>query len=109
MYNCKHNTRVYIPMVEDKIPVRFTDNPSREYEKIPSGWVKLSKKRKGANDRSYLETSTRDCQCDPIELLQHNIDLSFEFEKNRYFHPYQQKYQDTFNNTDSESDSEETE
>lgn len=101
MYNCKHNTRVYIPMLEDKMPVRISDNPS--------GWVKLSKKGKGANDRSYLETSTRDCVCDPIELLQHNIDLSFEFEKNRYFHPYQQKYQDTFNNTDSESDSEETE
>lgn len=83
------------------------ENHSSSQENVPSEYVNLSKNKQNTIRRSHIEKINVDTRYRSIELLERNIDLSFEFEKNRYFHPYQQKYQDTFNNSDSESDLEE--
>lgn len=111
-----YNFRQHFPALENnnsniEFPMTFShiieDESSTHQKYLPSGRVKLSKNKQGTINRTPLITSSVDTAVCNIAVLEHNIDLSFEFEKNRYFHPYQQKYQDTFNNSDSESDLEE--
>lgn len=80
---------------------------------INPGWVKLSRGAHGRTVREYGPDLTTKKSILPeeqnvVELLEYNIDLSFEFEKNRYYHPYQEKYESTFNlSSDSEPEEEE--
>lgn len=92
----------YANIVSDNIPLPVEDTQKA----LPPGWVKLS--RDATNDKKVRtkvacipQTHAQNC----IALLEHNIDLSFEFEQNRYYHPFQRPYD---NYTDSEAEDEET-
>lgn len=94
-------------------PICYTDIISNnmqlpsenKHNSTPAGWVKLTKnanrnKKVGLKIARIPQTHTQNS----IALLEHNIDLSFEFEKNRYYHPFQQPYD---NYTESETEEEE--
>ena len=88
----------YANVVSDNIPLPLED----EDNSLAPGWVKLSR---GANcNKGRTKVACIPQTHHSITLLEHNIDLSFEFEKNRYYHPFQRPYD---NYTDSEPEDEE--
>jgi|AntAceMinimDraft_5_1070358.scaffolds.fasta_scaffold274228_1 hypothetical protein len=108
----KTNVVSFADVISDKMSPVVEENQTS----IQPGWVKLSRGTHGRTVRDYgphdltTKKSILPEQQNVVELLEHNIDLSFEFEKNRYYHPYQQKYESTFNHSsDSEPEEEEDE
>lgn len=88
----------YANVVSDNIPLPLED----EDNSLAPGWVKLSRGANGNKGRTKVACIPQTHHS--ITLLEHNIDLSFEFEKNRYYHPFQRPYD---NYTDSEPEDEE--
>lgn len=89
----------YANIVSDNISLHVEDKE----DALPPGWIKLSRGANGNTPRHKVTPIPPTHNY--IALLEHNIDLSFEFEKNRYYHPFQQSYD---NYTDSEPEDEET-
>lgn len=90
----------YANVVSDNIPLPVEDTQNA----LPPGWVKLTRGANGNKVRTKVACIPQTHHC--IALLEHNIELSFEFEKNRYYHPFQRPYD---NYTDSEPEEEDEE